>query len=134
MIHIIQWQYLPCALRRRLRGNKVEEIIINGETYIKKQGNNDLHYVIVRTYSAGVFAGFLESRIGQEVIIRDARRLWYWDGASSLSQLATEGTKKPENCRFPCAVDRVELLQVIEILYVTDCAKKSIERVAIWSQ
>ena len=112
----------------------MEEIIINGETYIKKQVNNDLRYVIVRTYSAGVFAGFLESRIGQEVIIRDARRLWYWDGASSLSQLAVEGTKKPESCKFPCAVDRIELLQVIEILDVTDCAKNSIERVAVWSQ
>lgn len=31
--------------------------------------------VIVRTYSAGVFAGQLESRKGQEVVLRGARRL-----------------------------------------------------------
>ena len=91
-------------------------------------------YVIVRTYSAGVFAGYLESRKGQEVVLTDARRIWYWDGAASLSQLATEGTKKPENCKFPIAVSRVELLQAIEILNVTEIAKKSIESVPIWQK
>jgi len=91
-------------------------------------------YVIVRTYSAGVFAGELESRKGQEVVLTNARRIWYWDGAASLSQLAMEGTKKPENCKFPVAVNRVELLQVIEILDVTEAAKKSIESVPIWQK
>jgi len=91
-------------------------------------------YVIVRTYSAGVFAGELESRKGQEVVLTNARRLWYWDGAASLSQLAMEGTKKPDNCKFPVAVNRVELLQVIEILDVTEAAKKNIENVAIWQK
>jgi len=92
-----------------------------------------LPYVIVRTYSAGVFAGNLESRNGREAIVRNARRIWYWDGAASLSQLAMEGTKKPENCKFPCEVDKVELLEVIEILYTTKEAEKSIKEVPIWS-
>ena len=91
-------------------------------------------YVIVRTYSAGVFAGELESRNGQEVVMRNARRLWYWDGAASLSQLATDGTSKPSNCKFPCEVDRVELLQAIEILDVTEKAQKSIKGVKVWQQ
>jgi hypothetical protein len=91
-----------------------------------------LKYVIVRTQSAGVFAGELESRTGQEVVLRNARRLWYWDGAASLSQLAMTGTSKPQNCKFPCAVDRVELLQAIEILDVRDEARKSIEEVKEW--
>ncbi len=93
---------------------------------------NDLPYVIVRTYSAGVFAGELESRNGREVTLRNARRIWYWDGAASLSQLAMEGTKKPENCKFPCEVDKVELLEAIEILSVTEEARKSIKNVKIW--
>ncbi|VVC75961.1 hypothetical protein AQUSIP_12620 [Aquicella siphonis] len=91
-------------------------------------------YVIVRTYSAGVFAGELESRNGQEIILTNARRLWYWDGASSLSELAMHGVSKPLNCKFPCEVDRIELLQVIEILDVTEKAKKSIKGVPIWTQ
>lgn len=89
-------------------------------------------YVIVRTYSAGVFAGELESRNGQEVVLKNARRLWRWAGAASLSQLAMEGTKNPSECKFPCEVDRVELLQAIEILYVTEKAKKSIKAVSVW--
>jgi hypothetical protein len=91
-------------------------------------------YVIVRTYSAGVFAGTIESRNGKEVVMRNARRLWYWDGASSLSQLAMEGVKKPENCKFPCEVSRIELTEAIEIIDCTEEAKQSIAGVPVWKQ
>jgi hypothetical protein len=91
-------------------------------------------YVIARTHSAGVFAGVLESRKGQEVVLRNARRIWYWKGAASLSQLAMEGTSCPNECKFPIAVNRVELLQVIEILDCTLKAKISIESVPVWKQ
>jgi hypothetical protein len=91
-------------------------------------------YVIVRTYSAGVFAGTLESRKGQEVVMTKARRLWYWDGAASLSQMAMTGTVAPQNCKFPAAVDCVTLLQAIEILNVTPAARKSIESVPAWQK
>ncbi|MEQ1644258.1 MAG: hypothetical protein ABL959_12495 [Pyrinomonadaceae bacterium] len=90
-------------------------------------------FVICRTYSAGVFAGFLESRNGKEVVLTNARRLWRWYGAASLSQLAMEGTKQPKDCKFPVAVDRVELTEAIEILDVTPEAKKSIDEVPVWS-
>ena len=91
-----------------------------------------MEYKIVRTYSAGVFAGELESRKGKEVTMRNARRLWYWDGAASLSQLAMQGTSKPKNCKFPTAVDRVLLTEAIEILDVTPKARASIEGVPVW--
>lgn len=91
-------------------------------------------YVIARTTSAGVFAGYLESRKGREVVLTKARRLWYWSGAASLSQLAMEGVKNPGGCKFPCEVDRVELLEAVEILDVTEAAKKSIAGVPIWQQ
>lgn len=95
---------------------------------------SDRKYVIVRTYSAGVFAGELESRTGQEVVLRNARRLWYWAGAASLSELAQRGTSKPGDCKFPVAVERVELLQAIEILDVTAAARQSIEEVPVWTR
>ena len=91
-------------------------------------------YVIVRTLSAGVFAGNLESRIGQEVVLLNARRLWYWDGAASLSELASRGPSKPATCKFPCEVSRVELLQAIEILDVTKSAQASIKEVPVWTK
>ena len=64
----------------------------------------------------------------------NARRIWQWFGAASLSQLATTGTSQPEKCKFPCEVSRITLLQVIEILEVTDEAMKSIVSVPIWKQ
>lgn len=64
--------------------------------------------------------------------MKNARRLWAWAGAASLSQLAMEGTKDPENCKFPCAVDRVELLQVVEILDCSYEAENSIKNVPVW--
>lgn len=91
-------------------------------------------YVIVRTYSAGVFAGELESRNGKEVVLTNARRLWYWAGAASLSQMAVSGTSKPSECKFPVAVPRVELLEAIEILEVTNVARASIESVPVWTK
>jgi hypothetical protein len=88
-------------------------------------------YVIVRTYSAGVFAGYLDSRNGQEVVLLKARRLWQFF-AASLSELAQSGTPDASQCKFPEEVDRVELLQAIEILSVTCKAKKSIDSVKVW--
>jgi len=91
-------------------------------------------YIICRTYSAGVFAGTLVSRKGKEVTLRNARRLWYWDGAASLSQLSQEGVKAPQNCKFPGEVPEVILTEAIELLPVTSRARKSIREVAIWQK
>jgi hypothetical protein len=91
-------------------------------------------YIICRTYSAGVFAGTLVSKKGQEVVLKNARRLWYWDGAASLSQLSQEGVTKPENCKFPCEVPSVIVTQAIELLPVSKQARQSIAKVAIWKR
>lgn len=91
-----------------------------------------LKYVIVRTQSAGVFAGYLKTKKGQEVTLIKARRLWQWFGAASLSQLSIDGVSKPSDCKFPCEVDTVELLQAIEILPCSKKAQDSIAGVAIW--
>lgn len=91
-------------------------------------------YCMVRTYSAGVFAGYLKELNGKEALLNDARRIWYWDGAASLSQLATDGTSKPENCKFPVAVETVFLTEVIEIIPITEKAKKSISKVPVWTK
>ena len=90
-------------------------------------------YVLVRTYSAGVFAGTLKSRNGKEIELINSRRIWYWSGAASLSQLAMEGTSDPENCKFPCEVNYTLLTECIEIIECTEKAKESIKNVKIWS-
>lgn len=87
---------------------------------------------IVRTYSAGVFYGEIVERNGKEVTMKDAIRLWYWKGAASLSQLAMEGVKNPDECKFAMPVSNVLLTEVIEILDTTEAAQKSIEGVKPW--
>jgi hypothetical protein len=120
----------------------LNEIEVNGKKYVAKdtvqnvpaQTMDGKPYVIVRTHSAGVFAGYLDERKDQEVILLNARRLWYWDGAASLSQLAMEGTKKPDTCKFPCEVDEVLLTQAIEIIECTEKSRLSIKGVKVWQQ
>ena len=108
-------------------------IDVNGVRYIKKNVETDMKYVIVRTYSAGVFAGYLKSREGREVVLINARRIWRWDGAASLSELAVSGVSTPEKCKFSCEVSRIELTEIIEVLECTEKAKKSIASVKEWS-
>ena len=90
-------------------------------------------YVIVRTEHAGVFAGELVKRTGSEARLHNSRRIWYWDGAASLSELAVSGTSKPESCKFPVIVPVHDVLGVIEVLRVSPAARKSIDAVKTWS-
>lgn len=87
---------------------------------------------IVRCDSSGVFYGEIEKRDGQDITMKNARCLWRWCGAASLIQLALEGVKQPESCKFTVTVDSLEVLDAIEILPCTDAAVKSIEAVAPW--
>lgn len=91
-------------------------------------------YCMVRTYSAGVFAGTLEERNGKEARLTNARRIWYWEGAASLSQLAQSGTSNPDGCKFPEAVDEILLTEVIEIIPITARAEESIKQVPVWKK
>jgi len=114
-------------------------MIIDGIEYVKKGENkaeeiDGMEYVLIRTYSAGCFVGYLKAKEDKEVILLKARRLWYWDGAASLSQLAMEGVSKPESCKFPCEIDELTLTETIEIIKVTEKAQKSIAGVAIWKK
>ena len=117
---------------------KPETIKIDEVEYIRKDScrqapqSDGMDYVICRTSSAGVFAGYLSSKNGQEVILLNARRLWYWKGAASLSQLSIDGVANPNECKFPESVKSVQLTEAIEILPVTEKAKKSIDGVPIW--
>lgn len=87
---------------------------------------------IVRTEKAGVFFCEIEERNGSEAKLTNARRLWYWDGAASLSQLAVEGVSKPDRCKFTVTVASCVVFGVIEIIPCTDASVKSIESVKEW--
>ena len=115
-----------------------EEIEINGVKYVPKGSAKQVavlaDYCIVRTYSAGVFAGNLIQRDGKEGVVANARRLWYWKGAASLSQLAVEGVRCPSECKFAMEVPRVELTEIIEVIRCTQAAFDNIRAVPIWKE
>lgn len=90
-------------------------------------------YVIVRGDKSGVFAGVLKSKEGREVTLTDARKIWYWQGATCLSQLATEGTSNPNGCKFPAPVSEVCITDAIEIFPCTGQAEQSIRGVRVWT-
>jgi len=73
-------------------------------------------YVIIRTYSAGVWAGNLDGKDGKEVILSDARRMWRWFAAKgiSLSECALYGINA-EKSRIAESVPLV-WLEAIEII------------------
>ena len=90
--------------------------------------------VIIRGDRSGVFFGTLVARNGMEVTLHKCRRLWYWDGAASISQLAVDGTCRPRECKFTVTVDEIIIMDAIEIIPCTDKAIKSIEGVAEWKR
>lgn len=117
--------------------SKPETIMIDNQKYVRADSISkevEKDYVIVRTYSAGVHAGELIERKDKEVFLKNARRLWYWDGAASLSQLAMEGVSKPNNCKFPCEVTEIYLTEAVEIIPCTKKAMESIKGVKVWKK
>lgn len=83
---------------------------------------------------SGVFFGTLAEKDGREVRLEKCRRIWYWDGAASISQLAVDGTSNPGGCKFTVTVDEIEILDAIEIIPCSEKAIKSIEGVKVWAR
>lgn len=110
----------------------MKEIVIDGVTYTPKQKELSGDYVIIRTYTAGVHAGYLKSRDGKEVVLNNARRIWYWSGAASLSQMARDGVSNPDECKFSVPVENITLTEAIEIINCTEEARVNIESVKEW--
>ena len=94
----------------------------------------DNRFYIVRADRAGVFFGHIWERDGSEVTMTNVRRLWYWSGACSLSQLAVDGVKNPGECKFTVIVPEMTILGVIEIIPANEAAVKSIEAVKPWKR
>ena len=93
--------------------------------------NKEKNY-IVRSVPAGVFFGHIKEQDGQEVTMTDAICLWYWDGAASLNQLANEGVKNPQSCKFSMPVSELTIMEVCEIIPCTDAAVENINGVEAW--
>lgn len=119
----------------------METININGVEYVKKdeidsckiaEKVDGMPFVCIRTYSAGVHFGYLKSRNGKEVELVNSIRVYYWEGACSLSELATNGSTKIDNCKYAVTVPHIILTEAIEIIDVTEKAKNQMEGAKRW--
>ena len=88
--------------------------------------------VIIRADRAGVFYGTIVRKDGDEVELKDCRRIWYWNGAASNSELAVSGVKRSGGNKFSVIVESITILGVIEIIPCTEEAIKSIESIPVW--
>lgn len=82
--------------------------------------------VIIRTYTAGVWFGELSEKSGNEVIIKEARRMWRWhaEKSISLSAVSIYGVKQNKS-KIAVSVESV-WLEAIEIIPCTQEAIISI--------
>ena len=82
---------------------------------------------VIRTYNAGVWFGEIAEKSGNEVIVKNARRMWRWWAAEgiSLSSVALHGVKHDES-KIVEAVPAV-WLEAIELIPASDKAIVNIE-------
>lgn len=74
--------------------------------------------VLVRAGGAGVHYGTLISRQGGEVHLKNARRIWSWNGAMSLSEIAAKGLDI-KNSKISESVEEIILPTCLEIIKVS---------------
>ena len=128
-------EYVPKTTTQQRDENIKESIKVEGTEHVPKTIIQQfLDYVIIRTYSAGVHAGYLKNRDGKRVDLIYSRRIWYWSGACSLSQLAKDGTKDPDNCKFSTEIEKITLTECIEVIPCTEKAIESIQHVKEWKK
>lgn len=82
-------------------------------------------HCVVRTYSAGVHLGVVQAKDGKCVVLAGARRLWRWQGAFTLNEVASKGVAKTS--RIAVEVPLIELTEAIEIIPTSDEARASFD-------
>lgn len=126
--------------RKKVDMSKPMTMKIDDVEYVRKdsvkveaQSLDGKPFVIVRSTTASPFFGYLEKEDDtlKTVVLVNARRIYYWAGAATLSQLAESGTSKPNDCKFPAPV-KVKISNVHEIYYATEEARKCLEGVKVW--
>jgi hypothetical protein len=91
---------------------------------------------IVRATNAGVFYGNVDEIVhessGVHVRMSNVRRVWYWSGSATLSQMAEEGVKNAGACKFSMQVAKMFVMNVAEIIDLSPSAKANLDAVPSW--
>lgn len=119
---------------------KIDEIEYVRKDSVQKQAKevDGMKYCVIRSYGAGVFCGYVKEQKsdvnGVNVVLINSRRIFYWSGACSLSQLAVEGSKNIGDCKIALVVPEQFISNVIEIIPMTETAKDIIQGAKIWKK
>ena len=89
--------------------------------------------VIIRTYSAGVHYGILNKVDNDVVELLNARRIHYWNGANSLTDIALGGISDKVTSRITKKLPSIILQNVIEIIECTDVAIEDLDNFPEWT-
>lgn len=83
--------------------------------------------VILRTTSAGVHVGLLAhwDAANREAHLLDARRIWQWEGANTLHEVAVSGIAM-SGSRVSQPIPQCAIMDVIEVLPVYEAAFSSL--------
>lgn len=87
---------------------------------------------IVRADRAGVFFGEIKERSALEITMTNVRKIWYWEGACAVEQLAMDGTTNPDECKFTVTVPEMVIANPIQIIPCTEKATESLAGVREW--
>lgn len=113
--------------RYRVKQEASREMMNDKETKMDK-------YYIVRGDRSGVFFGQVAARNGQEVELRNVRKLWYWDGACAVEQIAVDGVTAPANCKFTVVVPEMTITDAIQIVPCSERAVEALSGVRVWKR
>ena len=87
--------------------------------------------IIARIERAGVFHGTLDYIDNEIIRLKDARRIYYWNGALSVTDIAAKGIT---GGKVTIPVTTVEFMsdKVVELNECSEEATKSIEAIKVW--
>lgn len=90
-------------------------------------------HVIVRSNLAGVFFGILINKEGDELTLSNARKFYYFSGANTVEDLASQGALNKENCKLTVEIEEIVISKFEQILPCTTKAISQIKTIPIWT-
>jgi hypothetical protein len=94
-------------------------------------------FYIIRADKAGVFMAKIESIENGAAVVNSARRLYYWEGALDVTQIAAHGVTRPQSCKFSVQMgseDKSTIFNLIEFHPASEKAIASIQSVKEWTK
>jgi len=89
------------------------------------------NYCIVRTDRAGVFFGIVKKNNTSSVVMNDVRKIFYWDGAAAVEQIATDGIND-SGSKVTITIPEMEIASPIQIIPCTEKAIENLKNCKEW--